>query len=333
VRCLAVSPSSEGYRAVLEEAPDPRPGPGEALVRVAASGLNRADLSQIAGHYPPPPGEPEILGLELSGTVVATGERVCALVAGGAHAQLAAVPVGQLMRVPAGMALVEAAAIPEAFLTAFLNLAVEGGLGAGGRALVHAGASGVGLAAIQTAKRLGASVAATTRSAAKLAALSAAGADVAIDTRAERFEDAIERNWGRDAVDVVLDPVGADTLAGDLAVLARDGRIVTIATMSGSKTSLDLSLLMRKAARLIGSTLRSRSRGEKARLVARFLSEMLPGFEDGGLSVSIDAVHPPEQAAEAFARMRDNRNAGKILIDWTRSWNGGRGRVLTPLLD
>ena len=318
MKCLAVTPSAEGYRAVLEEAPDPRPGPGEALVRVAASGLNRADLSQIAGHYPPPPGEPEILGLELSGTLVGTGERICALVAGGAHAELAAVPVGQWMPVPAGMSFVDAAAIPEAFLTAFVNLAVEGALAAGGRALVHAGASGVGLAAIQTARRLGATVAATTRSADKLAALAAAGADLAIDTRAGRFEDAIERAWGKDAVDVVLDPVGADTLPGDLAVLARGGRIVTIATMSGSKAALDLSLLMRKAARLIGSTLRSRPREEKARLVARFRSEMLPGFEDGALSVSIDAVYPPEQAAAAFARMRDDRNTGKIVVDWTR---------------
>ena len=318
MRFLAVSGAAEGYRAVLEEAPDPRPAPGEALVRVAASGLNRADLSQISGRYPPPPGESEILGLELSGTVVETGERICALVAGGAHAELATVPVGQLMPIPAGVDLVEAAAIPESFLTAFLNLAVEGGLERGGRALVHAGASGVGLAAIRTAKRLGASVAATTRSAGKLAALSAAGADLAIDTSAGPFEGAVERAWGRDAVDVVLDPVGADTLGGDLAVLARGGRIVTIATLSGSTTPLDLALLMRKGARLIGSTLRSRSREEKARLVARFRSEMLPGFESGALAVSIDAVYPPERAAEAFARMRANRNTGKILVDWTR---------------
>ena len=317
MKYLAVSAAGSGYRAVLEEAPDPRPGPGETLVRVAASGLNRADLSQIAGRYPAPPGEPETLGLELSGTIAETGERVCALVAGGAHAELAAVPVGQIMPVPSGRSLVESAAIPEAFLTAFLNLVVEAGLPKGGRVLIHAGASGVGIAAIQTAKRLGASVAATTRTAGKRDAISAAGADLAIDTGAGRFEEAIERVWGRDAVDVVLDPVGADTLAGDLAVLARGGRIVTIATLSGATAPLDLSLLMRKGARLIGSTLRSRPREEKARLVARFRSEMLPAFADGGLSVSIDAVYPPGKAAEAFSRMRDNLNAGKILLDWS----------------
>ncbi|MGE5414069.1 MAG: zinc-binding dehydrogenase, partial [Syntrophomonadaceae bacterium] len=208
MRFLSVEPAGEGYRSVIAEGPDPVARPGETLVRVAASGVNRADLSQIAGRYPPPEGEPEILGLELSGTVVATGEPVCALVAGGAHAELAAVPDGQLMPVPEGTGLVEAAGIPEAFLTAFSNLAVEGGLGRGGHALVHAGASGVGLAAIQTAKYLGASVAATTRSAAKLPALRDAGADLAIDTGAGRFEEAIERAWGRDVVDVVLDPVG-----------------------------------------------------------------------------------------------------------------------------
>jgi len=317
VRFLSVSETSDGYRATLEEAAAPRPTPGETLVRVVASGVNRADLSQIAGRYPPPPGEPEILGLELSGTVVATGAKVCALVAGGAHAELAAVPDGQLIPVPTGMGLVDAAGLPEAFLTAFLNLAAEGGLAEGGRALVHAGASGVGLAAIQTAKFLGASVAATTRSASKLEALRKAGADLAIDTGSERFEDAIARAWGRDAVDVVLDPVGADTLTGDLEVLSPGGRIVTIATMSGARASLDLSALMRKRARLIGSTLRSRSRAEKARLVATFRTKMQAGFESGRLRAAIDAVFPPERAAEAFTRMRENRNAGKILIDWT----------------
>lgn len=323
MRHLSVEPAGEGYRAVLAEAPDPAPGAGETLVRVTASGVNRADLSQIAGRYPPPPGEPGILGLELSGTVVATGEPVCALVAGGGHAELAAVPDGQLMPVPPGVDLVAAAGIPEAFLTAFLNLAVEGGLVRGGRALVHAGASGVGLAAIQTAKFLGAFVAATTRTSAKIPVLTEAGADLAIDTSTGRFEDAVAAAWGRDAVDVVIDPVGADTLAGDLASLAPGGRVVILATMSGARAPLDLALLMRKRARVIGSTLRSRSRAEKAGLIERFRAEMLPGFASGRLSVRVDAIFPPERAAEAFTRMRENRSAGKILIDWAP--RGGRG--------
>jgi NADPH:quinone reductase-like Zn-dependent oxidoreductase len=220
------------------------------------------------------------------------------------------------MPVPPGVDLVAAAGIPEAFLTAFLNLSVEGGLARGGRALVHAGASGVGLAAIQAAKYLGASVAATTRTASKIPALREAGADLAIDTSEARFENAIAEAWGCGAVDVVLDPVGADTLAGDLAVLAPGGRVVILATMSGARAPLDLALLMRQRARVIGSTLRSRSRAEKARLIERFRAEMLPGFASGRLFVRVDAVFPPERAAEAFARMRGNRNSGKILIDW-----------------
>ena len=317
MRYLEVTPEGGGYRARVAQAENPLPGQGEVLVRVAASGLNRADLAQIAGHYPPPPGEPRILGLELSGTVVNTGERVCALVAGGGHAEYAAVPTGQLLPAPKGFDLAEAAAIPEAYLTAYLNLAIEGGLERGERVLVHAGASGVGLAAIQTAKHLGASVAATTRSAAKLDAIREAGADLAIDTGTGPFAEAIERVWGENAVGVVLDPIGADTLPGDLRVLAKEGRIVFLATMSGSRGELDIGLLMGKRGRLIGSTLRSRPREEKARIVARFREEILPGFESGALRVSIDSRFEPDRAAEAFARMRANLNTGKILIDWS----------------
>ncbi len=317
MKCLEVAPEGGAYRARVAEVERPVPRADEVLVRVEASGLNRADLDQIAGHYPPPPGEPEILGLELSGTVVETGERVCALVAGGAHAEYAAVPVGQVFAAPGVLALADAAAIPEAFLTAYLNLVIEGGLGPGERVLVHAGASGVGLAAIQTAKLLGAAVAATTRSAAKLEGIRAAGADLAIDTAAGPFADVIEGAWGRDAVTVILDPVGADTLAGDLRVLARQGRVVFLSTMSGARAELDIGLLLAKRGRLIGSTLRSRPRAEKARIITRFRDEVLPGFDSDALRVSIDARFPPDRAAEAFSRMRANLNAGKILIDWS----------------
>jgi putative PIG3 family NAD(P)H quinone oxidoreductase len=317
VRRLEVSADGDAYRAELVEVPRPEPTDGEVLVEVAASGVNRADLSQIAGRYPAPPGEPPSLGLELSGTVVGSGQRVCALVAGGGHAEFAVVPEGQLLPVPDGVGLVEAAAIPEAFLTAYLNLVVEGGLGRGGRALVHAAASGVGLAAVQTARFLGARVAATTRTASKLPALRDAGADLAIDTSSGSFADAIESAWGESSVDVVLDPVGAETLAGDLAVLATEGRIVFLATMSGAQARLDLGRLMGKRARLIGSMLRSRPRPEKAALVRRFRSEILPGFESGALRLTIDSIHPADRAAAAFARMARNENAGKILVGWS----------------
>lgn len=319
MKVLRAEPSADGYATRLEETGRPSPRPDEVLVRVAASGVNRADLSQIAGSYPAPPGEPETLGLEICGTIEATGERVCALLAGGGHAEWVAVPEGQLFPAPASLPSTAAAGIPEAYLTAFVNLVLEGGLTAGGRVLVHAGASGVGLAAIRTGKLLGASVAATTRTAAKVGALEEAGADLAIDSRSRNFRDAIVDAWGKNAVDVVLDPVGADTFEGDLTVLAPGGRIVFLATMSGARTELDIRKLMGKRARVIGSTLRSRSRQEKARIVARFREEILPGFDAGRLSVRLDSVFSPERAAEAFLRMKRNENAGKIVIEWERT--------------
>jgi len=306
------------YVASLAEMAPPTPARGEVLIRVAASGVNRADLSQIAGRYPPPPGEPDHLGLEVSGTLEETGAAVCALLAGGGHAEYVAAPAGQVFPTPASGSLdpISAAGIPEAFLTAFVNLMVEGGLERDATVLVHAGASGVGLASIQVAKRAGARIAATTRSTDKLKALETVGADLAIDTGRQDFVAEIERRWGRDAVDVVLDPVGATSFAGDLRVLRTGGRIVILATMSGSEAGLDLALLMRKRARIVGSTLRARSRAEKAAIVARFKDEMLPGFASGALRVVVDAVFPAARAGEAFQRMRENRNVGKILIAW-----------------
>jgi len=318
VKRLSVSPAEDGYKVDLQEAPVPVPAEGETLIRVAASGLNRADLAQIAGHYPPPPGEPTTLGMEVSGTLEGSGRRVCALLAGGGHAECVAAPLGQVFDVPSGVELISAAAIPEAFLTAFLNLVVEGLLERGKAALVHAGASGVGLAAIQMARFLGARVAATTRSASKLEAIRQAGADLAIDTRATPFADAIEEAWGREAVSVVLDPIGAETLAGDIRVLEPDGCVIFLSTLSGSEAILDLSALMKKRARVVGSMLRSRSRAEKARLVERFRREVFSGFESRDLRPTVDSVFPPARAADAFLRMKENRNAGKILIDWTQ---------------
>jgi len=321
MRFLQVTELEGRYVASLTETERPVPREGEVLVRVVASGVNRADLLQIAGRYPSPPGEPDSIGLELSGTTDGTGEAVCALVAGGGHAEYVAAPVGQVFPAPAGLDLVAAAGIPEAFLTAFLNLAVEGGLARGETLLVHAGASGVGLAAIQLAKRMGARVAATTRTSEKVAALERAGADLAIHAgRAGRhdFAEQIEERWGRDAVDVVLDPIGAPSLSANMRVLATGGRLVVIATMAGARVEVDLALLMRKRARLLASTLRARSRAEKSAIVARFRREILAGFTSGELRVPVDSVFPAHRAAEAFQRMRENRNVGKILIAWPR---------------
>jgi putative PIG3 family NAD(P)H quinone oxidoreductase len=316
VRFLDVSEQAGRYVAHVAETDTPVAAPGEVVICVAASGVNRADLSQIAGRYPPPPGESTILGLEVSGTIAASGEPVCALLAGGGHAQYVAAPVGQVFPAPPRLDLASAGGIPEAYLTAFVNLIVEGGLGAGQTALIHAGASGVGLAAIQVAKFLGARVVATTRTGDKLPALQRAGADLAVHTPGEDLAKAIESRWGAGAVNVVLDPIGAATLAADLAVLAVGGSIVLISTMSGARVELDISALMKRRGRIVGSTLRSRSRPEKAAIVARFREEILPGFASGQLGVTVDSVVPVERAADAFQRMRDNKNVGKILIDW-----------------
>lgn len=306
----------------LGEAPVPVPGTGEVLIRVTASGVNRADLSQFAGQYPPPPGEPEIPGLEVSGILEETGEGVCALLAGGGHAQYVAAPLGQVFPLPRSVDPVSGAAIPEAFMTAYLNLSREANLKKGETVLIRAGASGVGLAAIQMARLLGARVAATTRSAAKLPALQQAGAELAIDGSAGAISTGIEARWGRECVHLILDPVGASTLAEDLQLLATGGRIVFLSTMGGARGELDISLLMKKRGRLIGSTLRSRSRREKEIIVAGFREEVLPAFDAGKLSVWMDSLFSPEEAASAFARMRENKNVGKILINWR-----GEGKI------
>jgi putative PIG3 family NAD(P)H quinone oxidoreductase len=318
MKFLHVTEEQGRYLASLRETPTPVPARGEILIRVAASGVNRADLSQIAGRYPPPPGESDILGLEVSGQRDDTGEAVCALLAGGGHAEYVAAPTGQVFPAPGGgLDLVTAAGIPEAFLTAFLNLVVEGGVARDSVVLIHAAASGVGLAAIQIAKLNGARVIGTTRSAEKATAIAAAGADLVVDTSRTDVAAELSARWGRNGVDIVLDPIGSASLATDLEVLKVGGRIVILSTMSGSRAELDLQLLMKKRARVVGSTLRSRSRAEKAAIVTRFRDEMLPAFVAGRLTVTVDSVFPVERAAEAFQRMRENRNVGKILIRWS----------------
>jgi putative PIG3 family NAD(P)H quinone oxidoreductase len=317
VKCVQAVAQGGRITAQLVDVPMPAPGAGEVLVRVHASGVNRADLSQIAGRYPPPPGESPILGLEISGRIVDSDEPVCALLGGGGHAEYVAVPIGQILPAPPSMDLVAAAGIPEAFLTAFLNLIVEAQLGAGQRALIHAGASGVGLAAIQVAKLAGAAVAATTRTRQKQAAMKAAGAGLAIVSSEADVAEEIERSWGSDAVDVALDPIGAATFEANLRLLRTGGRIIVIATMGGARTELDLSLLMKKRVRVIGSTLRARSREEKARLVGRFRTDMWPAFDSGGLRVSVDSIVPAARAEQAFQRLLDNASVGKVLITWS----------------
>lgn len=304
---------------VFGEAPDPVPASGEVLVRVKATALNRADLLQAAGKYPPPPGASEILGLEAAGEVEGTGERVFFLLAGGGYSEKVAVPAGMLMPVPAGMSFAEAASIPEAWLTAYLNLFVEGGLTGGQqrrseKVLIHAAASGVGTASLQFLRRKGILAVATTRSARKLESLSAFGAALPIDSSVDDFAQVIERTYGRDAIDLVLDPVGGAFLERNLRVLKTGGRLVVIAVMGGGSAPIDLRPLLTKRLRVIGSTLRSRPTDEKVALTQAFVRDVLPGFADGSLTPVIDTVLPLARVADAFRRMAANQNVGKIVL-------------------
>ena len=308
-------PSPGGPEAlVFGEAPEPAPRDGEVLVRVRATAVNRADLLQAAGKYPPPAGESEILGLEAAGVVEGPDERVCFLLPGGGYAEKAAVPRGMLMPMPAGLSFEEAAAIPEAWFTAYLNLFREGALAAGEVVLVHAAASGVGTAAIQLAKDAGASVVATVRSAAKAEALADLGADLVVDTTARDFAEAVEERFGKSSVGLVLDPVGGANLARNVRVLARCGRLVLIATMGGGSAELDLRAVLTKRLRLAGSTLRARALAEKIDLTSAFVRDVLPGFADGRFRPLVDSVFPLEHAAEAHRRMAANTNVGKIVL-------------------
>ncbi len=308
-------PASGGPEAlVFGEAPEPALRDGEVLVRVRATAVNRADLLQAAGKYPPPPGESEILGLEAAGVVEGTDERVCFLLPGGGYAEKVAVPRGMLMPIPVNLSFEEAAAIPEAWFTAYLNLFREGALAAGEIVLVHAAASGVGTAAIQLAKDAGASVVATVRSVEKTGPLAALGADLVVDTTAVDFAGAVEERFGKSAVGLVLDPVGGATLAGNVRVMARCGRLVLIATMGGATAELDLRAVLSKRLRVVGSTLRARALAEKVDLTSAFTRDVLPGFADGRFRPLVDSVFPLEKAAEAHRRVAANANVGKIVL-------------------
>jgi putative PIG3 family NAD(P)H quinone oxidoreductase len=303
------------------ECPDPQPAPGEVLVRVHATALNRADLMQRAGHYPPPPGASEVLGLEMAGRIVGvgagvtawrTGQDVCALLPGGGYAALAAVPADMLLHMPPGWSYAQAAALPEAALTAFVNLYTEAALQPAETVLVHAGASGVGTAAIQLCKASGNPVYATVGSAQKAAHCRAMGALQALDHHVVDFAAELLRAVG--AVDVILDPVGAGYFERNLQLLRVRGRLVLISTLSGAQAALDLRVLMGKRLRVIGSVLRSRALAEKVAITRAFVERFWPAVVDGRLLPVIDSEFAITDAAAAHARMAANLNIGKIVL-------------------
>lgn len=304
---------------VWQQVPDPEVGPDDALVRVHAAGVNRADLVQRSGGYPPPPGASPILGLEISGMVVSApegcgwneGDRVCALLAGGGYAEYAVVPHRMLMPVPERVDLDDAAAIPEVHLTAFLNVFLEAGLRAGERLLVHGGASGVGSAAVAQARLAGARVA-TTSSASKVEACRAFGADVALDRRDPAWPARLRDLFG--GVDVILDMVGADTAAAAFSLLDTGGRLVWIATLSGSDVEIDIRTLMRRRLTLKGSVLRARPLAEKITLRDAFLARFGGDLEVGRLAPVVHEILPITDAERAHAMIRANATVGSLVL-------------------
>jgi tumor protein p53-inducible protein 3 len=321
----AVLARETGGPDVLELGSTPRPerGPGEVLVRVHATALNRADLMQRQGKYPPPPGASPILGLEMAGEIVeaagessilTTGDRVCALLPGGGYAEYVAVPEDLCLSIPHDMSYEEAAAVPEVFLTAFQALHWLGRLGESETVLIHAGASGVGTAAIQLAREAGATVV-VTASAGKHATCLELGAAHAIDYQTDDFAEAVNELTGGRGTDVIVDFIGAPYLEQNLRAVAIDGRIVILAMMGGHRVeSLNLRDLFRKRVSLITSTLRNRSDSYKAALTADFGVYALPLMSDGRLKPVIDSVFDVTQVREAHERMEANANAGKIVL-------------------
>ena len=302
----------------LGQAPEPTLREGDLLVRVRAAGVNRADLLQVLGRYPPPPGESEIIGLEIAGEVVEPvarkGERVMALLAGGGYAEYARVPAAQAMPIPEGLSFAEAAAIPEAFLTSWLNLFLIGGLQQGEIVVVHAAASGVGSAALQLCKGV-AAVVLGTASQAKLEECRKLGAThvLARDQVASGLAEAVRESSGRGA-DLIFDMVGGAYLEANVAALGLHGRLCLISTMSGGKATLDLNAMLHKRLTVLGSTLRSRSAAQKARLVQDFSEKALPRFASGELRPVLWSTFPLAAAARAHEALQGNHAVGKIVL-------------------
>ena len=323
MRAVRVLEPGDPKHMTIGEVPTPAPGPNEVRVRVHATALNRADTFQRRGHYPPPDGASPILGLEMAGVVEEAGDRVIdwhegdrafSLLAGGGYAEQVVVHEDLLMAVPPGLSMRDAAAIPEVFLTAYQALHWLGGMQSGHEVLVHAGASGVGTAAIQLAKEAGAHPY-ITASAPKHEVCRDLGAEATIDYESEDFAAQIEDRTNGEGVHIILDFIGAPYFHKNVASLAMDGRIVQLATLGGSTVEeVSLRALMAKRAHLLASTLRNRSLDYKVQLTQEFASDVLPTFVDGQLRPVIDSTYDWTEVADAHRRMENNENAGKIVL-------------------
>jgi putative PIG3 family NAD(P)H quinone oxidoreductase len=322
----AIDPTAAGGPELLVpvERPVPEPGPGEVLIRVAAAGVNRPDVFQRRGFYPPPPGAPSILGLEVSGEIVAVGDgvagdergrRVCALVAGGGYAGYVAAPLGQCLTVPPALSMVEAAALPETMFTVWTNVFERAYVVEGDRLLVHGGTSGIGTMAIQLGVLFGLAVIVTCGSDEKCTRALEIGAVRAINYRREDFVAEVKAFTGGAGVQAVLDMVGGDYVPRNLACLADDGRHVTIASLGGSKAQLDMNEIMRRRLVLTGSTLRPRSVAFKSLVADEISRNVWPHVADGRLKPVIDTVLPLARAGDAHRRMEAGDHVGKIVLE------------------
>ena len=322
----AIEISSPGGPEMLAPRPRPVPAPraGEVLIRVAAAGVNRPDLMQRTGAYPPPPGASDIPGLEVAGEIVglgpevrdwSVGDRACALVSGGGYAQYCTAPAPQCLPIPEGLSETEAAALPETFFTVWTNVFDRGGLVPGERLLVHGGSSGIGTTAIQLARAFGATVYATAGSEAKCAACRSLGASEAFDYRRQDFVQGVHQATEGAGVDLILDMVGGDYLARNLKCLAAGGRLVQIALLGGAKTEINLAPIMTRRLTLTGSTLRPRSVAEKARIAQSLRTRVWPRLADGSIRPVLHATFPLEEASEAHRLMESSTHIGKIVLE------------------
>ena len=324
MRTVEITEFGPAENLVVRERPVPTPGSDELLVRVAGAGVNRADLMQRQGNYPPPPGASDVLGLEVSGVVASRGDgvtgwsvddRVCGIVTGGGYAEYCVIPAGHALPIPERVSTVDGAALPEACLTVWTNVFERGRLAGGESFLMHGGSSGIGTTAIQLARLSGARVFATAGSDEKCAACERLGADRAVNYRTEDFAAAIEAVTEGRGVDVILDMVGAPYLQPNLDTLAPEGRLVLIGLMGGATAEVNLLQLMSRRLTVTGSTLRSRAVAEKAVLAEAVRGRVWPWVADGQFEPQIHAVFPLEEAADAHRMMEGSQHIGKLLLE------------------
>ena len=315
--------SQEGDDLIWKESQDPDLKKDEVLIRIKASAINRADLLQRGGNYPVPPGASPILGLECAGVVEEVGgqvrnfikgEEVCALLAGGGYAEKVSVPSGQVLKVPKGFSFEQAAALPEVFATAYFNLYMEANLSVGEKTLIHAGASGVGTAAIQICKAKGNPCFITAGTQEKVSRCMELGAEGGTVRNEENFADAVAKWTENNGVQVILDPVGANYLEDNMKSLTLGGRLVMIGLMGGAKATINLGLLMMKRLRIIGSTLRAQPIAKKTEIMNNLNENVWPSLESGNIKPIIDSVIPIEEVDKAHKLMESNQTFGKVIL-------------------